>query len=255
MNINDSVTKTKFDNIYCCRESVIDALKSTTEVMLGGKQVLVCGYGEVGKGVASAVKGIGGVVSVTEIDPICALQAAMDGFKVVRLDEVAKSTDVLITCTGNQRVVRREHLELLKSGCIVCNMGHSNNEIDVGSLRTPELTWEKIRSQVDHVIWPDGRRVVLVAEGRLVNLSCSRIPSFVVSITATTQALALMELFNAPLGRYKSDVYLLPKKLDEYVASLHLKTLDAHLTELTDEQAQYMGLNKAGPFKPNYYRY
>ncbi|XP_022659434.1 S-adenosylhomocysteine hydrolase-like protein 1 isoform X6 [Varroa destructor] len=255
MNVNDSVTKTKFDNLYSCRESILDALKRSTDVMFGGKQALVCGYGEVGKGCCSALKGMGAVVYVTEIDPICALQACMDGFRVVKISEVIRNVDMLVTATGNKNVVTREHIDKLKNGCIVCNMGHSNTEIDVQSLRTPELTWEKVRSQVDHVIWPDGKRIVLLAEGRLVNLSCSSIPSFVVSITAATQALALIELYNAPAGRYKSDVYLLPKKMDEYVASLHLPTFDAHLTELTDEQAKYMGLNKAGPFKPNFYRY
>uniref|UniRef100_A0A8C1QMC7 Adenosylhomocysteinase-like 1 n=1 Tax=Cyprinus carpio TaxID=7962 RepID=A0A8C1QMC7_CYPCA len=227
MNVNDSVTKQKFDNLYCCRESILDGLKRTTDVMFGGKQVVVCGYGEVGKGCCSALKALGAIVCVTEIDPICALQ----------------------------NVVTREHLDRMKNGCIVCNMGHSNTEIDVASLRTPELTWERVRSQVDHVIWPDGKRVILLAEGRLLNLSCSTVPSFVLSITATTQALALIELYNAPEGRYKQDVYLLPKKMDEYVASLHLPNFDAHLTELSDEQAKYMGLNKNGPFKPNYYRY
>ncbi|GLH11646.1 Adenosylhomocysteinase [Gryllus bimaculatus] len=241
MNVNDSVTKTKFDNLYSCRESIIDSLKRSTDIMFGGKQVVVCGYGEVGKGCCQALKGLGCVV--------------MDGFRVVKLNEVIRNVDIVITATGNKNVVTREHMDKMKNGCIVCNMGHSNTEIDVNSLRTPDLTWEKVRSQVDHVIWPDGKRIVLLAEGRLVNLSCSSLPSFVVSITASTQALALIELFNAPQGRYKSDVYLLPKKMDEYVASLHLPTFDAHLTELTDEQAKYMGLNKAGPFKPNYYRY
>lgn len=255
MNVNDSVTKTKFDNLYSCRESIIDSLKRSTDVMFGGKQVCVCGYGEVGKGCCQALKGLGSVVYVTEIDPICALQACMDGFRVVKLNEVIRNVDIVITATGNKNVVTRDHMDKMKNGCIVCNMGHSNTEIDVNSLRTPDLTWEKVRSQVDHVIWPDGKRIILLAEGRLVNLSCSSIPSFVVSITAATQALALIELFNAPPGRYKSDVYLLPKKMDEYVASLHLPTFDAHLTELSDEQAKYMGLNKAGPFKPNYYRY
>lgn len=255
MNVNDSVTKTKFDNLYCCRESVLDALKRSTDVMFGGKQVLVCGYGEVGKGCCSALKGLGSIVYVTEIDPICALQACMEGFKVVKINEVIRSVDIVITATGNKNVVTRDHMNVMKNGCIVCNMGHSNTEIDVQSLRAPDLTWEKVRSQVDHIIWPDGKRIVLLAEGRLVNLSCSTIPSFVVSITAATQALALIELYNAPIGRYKNDVYLLPKKMDEYVASLHLPSFDAHLTELTDEQAKYMGLNKAGPFKPNYYRY
>ncbi|XP_076636414.1 adenosylhomocysteinase-like 1 isoform X1 [Colletes latitarsis] len=255
MNVNDSVTKTKFDNLYSCRESIIDSLKRSTDIMFGGKQVVICGYGEVGKGCCQALKGLGCIVYITEIDPICALQASMDGFRVMKLNEVIRNVDIVITATGNKNVVTREHMDKMKNGCVVCNMGHSNTEIDINSLRTPDLTWEKVRSQVDHVIWPDGKRIVLLAEGRLVNLSCSSIPSFVVSITAATQALALIELFNAPPGRYKSDVYLLPKKMDEYVASLHLPTFDAHLTELTDEQAKYMGLNKAGPFKPNYYRY
>lgn len=255
MNVNDSVTKTKFDNLYRCRESILDALKRATDTMFGGKQVVVCGYGEVGKGCCSALKGMGSIVYVTEIDPICALQACMDGFKVTKLSDVLKNVDIVITATGNKNVVTRKDMDLMKSGCIVCNMGHSNTEIDVTGLRTPDLNWEKVRSQVDHITWPDGKKLVLLAEGRLVNLSCSSIPSFIVSITAATQALALIELYNAPAGRYKSDVYLLPKKMDEYVASLHLPTFDAHLTELSDEQAAYLGLNKAGPFKPNYYRY
>lgn len=255
MNVNDSVTKTKFDNLYSCKESVIDSLKRATDMMFGGKQVVVCGYGEVGKGCCQALKALGAIVYVTEIDPICALQACMDGFRVIKLNEVIRNVDLLITATGNKNVLTREHMDKMKSGAVVCNMGHSNTEIDVNSLRTPDLTWEKVRSQVDHVIWPDGKRMILLAEGRLVNLSCSSVSSFVVSITASTQALALIELFNAPPGRYKADVYLLPKKMDEYVASLHLPTFDAHLTELSDEQAKYMGLNKTGPFKPNYYRY
>ncbi|KAJ7426558.1 Adenosylhomocysteinase 2 [Willisornis vidua] len=220
MNVNDSVTKQKFDNLYCCRESILDGLKRTTDVMFGGKQVVVCGYGEVGKGCCAALKALGAIVYVTEIDPICALQACMDGFRVVKLSEVIRQVDVVITCTGNKNVVTREHLDRMKNSCIVCNMGHSNTEIDVG---------------------------------RLLNLSCSTVPTFVLSITATTQALALIELYNAPEGRYKQDVYLLPKKMDEYVASLHLPSFDAHLTELTDDQAKYLGLNKNGPFKPNYY--
>ncbi|XP_053741591.1 S-adenosylhomocysteine hydrolase-like protein 1 isoform X2 [Synchiropus splendidus] len=254
MNVNDSVTKQKFDNLYCCKESILDGLKRTTDVMFGGKQVSVCGYGEVGKGCCAALKALGAIVYVTEADPICALQACMDGFRVIKLSEVVRQVDVVITCTGNKNVVVREHLDRMKNGCIVCNMGHSNTEIDLASLRTPELKWERVRPQVDHVIWPDGRRIVLLAEGRLLNLSCSTVPSFVLSITATTQALALIELYNSPEGRYKQDVYLLPKKMDEYVASLHLPAFDAHLTELTDEQAKYLGISKHGPFKPNYYR-
>uniref|UniRef100_A0A8C1IFK9 Adenosylhomocysteinase n=1 Tax=Cyprinus carpio TaxID=7962 RepID=A0A8C1IFK9_CYPCA len=254
INVNDSVTKQKFDNLYCCRESILDSLKKTADIMFGGKQVVVCGYGEVGKGCSAALKAMGSVVYVTEIDPICALQACMDGFRLTKLGDVVRQVDMVITCTGNKNVVVREHMDLMKNGCVVCNMGRSNTEIDVSSLRTPELVWQHVRAQVDHIIWPDGRRIVLLAEGRVLNLSSSTVPIYVLSITATTQALALIELFNAPEGRYKQDVYLLPKKLDEYVASLHLHTFDAHLTELTDEQAKYMGLSKNGPFKPSYYR-
>ncbi|XP_059402477.1 S-adenosylhomocysteine hydrolase-like protein 1 isoform X2 [Carassius carassius] len=199
INVNDSVTKQKFDNLYCCRESILDSLKKTADIMFGGKQVAVCGYGEVGKGCSAALKAMGSVVYVTEADPICALQACMDGFRLVKLGDVVGQVDMVITCTGNKNVVVREHMDLMKNGCVVCNMGRSNTEIDV--------------------------------------------------------ALALIELFNAPEGRYKKDVYLLPKKLDEYVASLHLQTFDARLTELTNEQAKYMGLSKNGPFKPSYYRY
>uniref|UniRef100_A0A8D3E150 S-adenosyl-L-homocysteine hydrolase NAD binding domain-containing protein n=2 Tax=Scophthalmus maximus TaxID=52904 RepID=A0A8D3E150_SCOMX len=255
INVNDSVTKQKFDNLYCCKESILDGLKRTTGVMFGGKQVVVCGYGEVGKGCCAALKALGAVVYITEVDPICALQACMDGFRVIKLSEVVRQIDMVITCTGNKNVVGRELLDKMKNGCIVCNMGHSNTEIDLGSLRTAELRWDRVRPQVDHVIWPDGKRIVLLAEGRLLNLSCSTVPSFVLSVTATTQALALIELSNAPEGRYKQDVYLLPKKMDEYVASLHLPTFDALLTELTDDQAKYLGISKHGPFKPNYYRW
>ncbi|XP_019743856.1 adenosylhomocysteinase 2-like isoform X2 [Hippocampus comes] len=254
MNVNDSVTKQKFDTLYCCKELILDGLKRTTDMMFGGKQVLVCGYGEVGKGCCAALKALGAVVYVTEVDPICALQACMDGFRVIQLSEVVQHVDVVITCTGNKHVVAREHLDRMKNGCIVCNMGHSNTEIDLASLRTEELRWERVRPQVDHIVWPDGRRIVLLAEGRLLNLSCSTVPPFVLSVTATTQALALIELYNAPEGRYKRDVYLLPKKMDEYVASLHLPGFEAHLTELTDEQTKYLGIGKHGPFKPNYYR-
>ncbi|XP_034444633.1 S-adenosylhomocysteine hydrolase-like protein 1 isoform X1 [Hippoglossus hippoglossus] len=255
INVNDSVTKQKFDNLYCCKESILDGLKRTTDVMFGGKQVVVCGYGEVGKGCSAALRALGAVLYVTEVDPICALQACMDGFRVIKLSEVVRQVDVIITCTGNKNVVGREHLDRMKNGCIVCNMGHSNTEIDLVSLQAAELRWEHVRPQVDHVIWPDGKRIVLLAEGRLLNLSCSTVPSFVLSITATTQALALIELYNAPEGRYKQDVYLLPKKIDEYVASLHLPTFEAHLTELNEDQAKYLGISKQGPFKPNYYRY
>ncbi|CAF0916288.1 unnamed protein product [Didymodactylos carnosus] len=257
MNVNDSVTKTKFDNLYLCRESIIDAIKRCTDIMFGGKQVVVCGYGEVGKGCCSALRGMGCFVYVTEIDPICALQACMEGYKVVRLEEVVKQVDIVVTATGSKNAITREHLDKLKNGAIVCNMGHSNTEIDVSFLRdsaTTDLQVERVRTNVDHVIWPNGKRIVLIAEGRIMNLCCSSVPSFVVSITAATQALALIELYNAPLNRYKCDVYLLPKKMDEYVASLHLPAFDAHLTELNDDQCKYLGINKAGPFKPNYYR-
>jgi len=222
MNVNDSVIKTKYDNLYSCRESIIDSLKRTTDIMFGGKQVVVCGYGQVGKGCCQSLKNMGCVVYVTEIDPICALQGSMDGFQVVKLTKVIHQVDIVITATGNKNVVSRDNMDKMKNGCIVCNMGHSNTEIDVLSLKTQDLTWEKVRSQVDHVIWPGGKRMVLLAEGRRVNLSCSSVPSFVVSITAATQALALIELFNAPSGRYKADVYLMPKLMDEFVASLHL---------------------------------
>jgi len=255
MNVNDSVIKTKYDNLYSCRESILDSLKRTTDIMFGGKQVVVCGYGQVGKGCCQSLKNMGCVVFVTEIDPICALQACMDGFQVVKLSEVVQKVDIVITATGNKNVVTRDNMDKMKNGCIVCNMGHSNTEVDVLSLKTADLTWEKVRSQVDHVIWPSGKRMVLLAEGRRVNLSCSSVPSFVVSITAATQALALIELFNAPSGRYKADVYLMPKLMDEFVSSLHISAFEAHLTELTEEQAKYMGLSKTGPFKPNYYRY
>ncbi|XP_073814850.1 adenosylhomocysteinase-like 2 [Musca autumnalis] len=255
INVNDSVTKMKFDNFYSVQDAILDSLKRSTDIMFGGKQVVVCGYGDVGKGCAKSLKAQGCIVYVTEIDPICALQASMDGHRVVTLNEVIRNVDIVVTATGNKNIVTREHMDRMKNGCIVCNMGHSNSEIDVNSLHTPELTWERVRSQVDHIFWPDGRMIILLAEGRLVNMSCSTVPSFVVSVTASTQALALIELYNAIPGRYKSDVYLLPKKMDEYVASLHLPTFDAHLTELTDEQAKYLGLNKSGPFKPNYYRY
>ncbi|KAM9377197.1 S-adenosylhomocysteine hydrolase-like protein 1 isoform 2-T2 [Pholidichthys leucotaenia] len=254
MNINDSVIKQKFDNLYLCKESIVEGLKRTTDFMFGGKQVVVCGYGEVGKGCCAALKSMGVVIYVTEVDPICALQACMDGFRIVTLSEIIRYVDMVITCTGNTNVVLREHLDRMKNSCIVCNMGHSNMEIDLASLKTAELRWVHVRPQVHHIIWPDGKRIILLAEGRLLNLSCSTVPSFVLSITAATQILALIELYNAPEGRYKQDVYLLPKKMDEYVAVLHLLTFDAHLTELTDNQAKYLGISKHGPFKPNYYR-
>uniref|UniRef100_A0A3B5N1C3 S-adenosyl-L-homocysteine hydrolase NAD binding domain-containing protein n=1 Tax=Xiphophorus couchianus TaxID=32473 RepID=A0A3B5N1C3_9TELE len=256
MNVNDSVTKQKFDNIYCCQwdKNVLDFSIKTRNLSAAQPTSFVRVSSQVGKGCCAALKGLGAVIYVTEVDPICALQACMDGIRVITLSEVIRHADMVITCTGNKDVVTREHFDRMRSGCIVCNMGHSNTEIDLASLRTTELKWHRVRPQVDHIIWPDGKRVVLLAEGRLLNLSCSTVPSFVLSVTAATQALALIELYNAPAGRYKQDVYLLPKKMDEYVASLHLPMFDAHVTELTDEQAQYLGISKHGPFKPNYYR-
>ncbi|XP_014242240.1 S-adenosylhomocysteine hydrolase-like protein 1 [Cimex lectularius] len=255
INLSDSVPKNKFDTLYNCRETMLDCLKRCTDLMFGGKQVVVCGYGEVGKGCCQALKGMGCIIYITEIDPICALQACMDGFRVVKLNEVVRDVDIVITATGNKHVVTREHMEKMKNGCIVCNMGHSDIEIDVADLQTPELIWEKVRSKVDNIIWPNGKRIVLLAEGRMVNMSCAGIPSFMASITSTTQALAIIELFKQPANKYHAEVYVLPKKIDELVANLHLGTFGANLTVLTDQQAKYMGLCKTGPFKPEHYRY
>ena len=255
MNVNDSVTKTKFDNLYASRESVTDAIKRSTDCMIGGKLVVILGYGEVGKGCAAAFQGIGCIVVVTECDPICAIQACMQGFRVVRLEDVVHYADIIVTCTGNRNVVTREHMNKMKKGCILANMGLTTGEIDVPSLNTSDIRWERVRSQVDHIFWPDGKYIVLLAKGRLANHCCSSIPSFVISVTATTQALALIELYKAPSSRYKPDVYLLPKKMDEYVASLHLTVFNAHLTELTKEQAAFMNVNRTGPFKTQHYKY
>ena len=257
ININDSVTKTKFDNMYLCRETLIDALRRSTDGMLAGRLAIVCGYGDVGKGCASALRGAGCIVVISEIDPICALQACMEGYRVVTLADIAPKLDILITATGNKCVVTREIIDRLKSGCIIGNMGHSNAEIDVASLRSDSnLKWKKIRSQVHHIVWPDNSKyIVLLAEGRLANLACAPTPALAMSVTAAAQSLALIELYTCPHGRYKQEVYLLPKKMDEYVASLHLPAFNARLTELSDDQAKYLGLNKTGPFKPNYYRY
>eukprot|EP00095_Tigriopus_kingsejongensis_P004646 snap_masked-scaffold29_size597861-processed-gene-2.3 protein:Tk04646 transcript:snap_masked-scaffold29_size597861-processed-gene-2.3-mRNA-1 annotation:"adenosylhomocysteinase 3" len=255
MNTHDSVTKMMMDNFYSQRESLVDSLKRCTDIMLAGKSILVCGYGQVGKGCALALKGMGSNVFVSEVDPICALQACMDGFKVRRVDNAIRKVDVVITATGNKGVITWEHMGKMKDGCIVCNMGHSNNEIDVNSLKKPNITWEKIRSNVDHIIFPDKRRITLLAEGRLLNLSVTSIPSFVVSVNSVTQILALVEMFSAPETRYKKDVYLLPKKIDEYVANIHLPLFDAGLSDLDEDQAKYLGINQQGPFKPQYYRY
>ncbi|XP_055333763.1 S-adenosylhomocysteine hydrolase-like protein 1 [Paramacrobiotus metropolitanus] len=255
INLTECITKSKFDNMFSCRESVVESLKRTTDMMIGGKQVLICGYGEVGKACCRSLQSMGAHVVVSEIDPICALQACMDGFKVVKVPEVIKVIDLVITATGNKRVITREHMDRMKSGAVLCNMGHSDNEIDVSSLKTPELIWEHVRSSVDYVTWPDGRRLVLLAEGRVLNQNCSSLPSIVLSITCAAQIIALIELYNAAPGKYRNDVYLLPKKMDEYVALLHLDGFDAHLTELTDEQARYIGILKSGPFKSANYRY
>ncbi|OQV18328.1 putative adenosylhomocysteinase 3 [Hypsibius exemplaris] len=255
INLNECVTKSKFDNLYTTRESVIESLKRTTDMMIGGKQALVCGYGDVGKSCCKSLQTMGAHVTVSEVDPICALQACMDGFKIVKVSEVIRTIDLVITATGNKRVITRENMDRMKSGAVLCNMGHSDNEIDVASLKTPELIWERVRSQVDYVNWPDGRRLVLLAEGRVLNQNCSSLPSFVLSITCAAEVVALIELYSAPAGKYKNEVYLLPKRLDEFVALLHLESFDARLTELTDEQVRYMGLQRTGPFKSANYRY
>jgi adenosylhomocysteinase len=252
-NVNDSVTKSKFDNLYGCRESLVDGIKRATDVMVAGKIALVAGYGDVGKGCAQSLKGLGATVWVTEIDPICALQAAMEGFRVVSLDEAAPKVDIFVTATGNYHVITHEHMAAMKHQAIVCNIGHFDNEIDVASLKQYE--WENIKPQVDHVIFPDGKRIILLAEGRLVNLGCATgHPSFVMSNSFTNQVLAQIELWNHR-ERYENQVYVLPKHLDEKVARLHLERIGAQLTELTDEQAQYIGVEVAGPYKPEHYRY
>jgi len=255
MNVHDAVTRTMVNNYYCQKESIIDVLKRATDTMICGKSVLVCGYGEVGKGIVSSLKSLGCTMYVSEADPICALQATMDGCRVVQVEEVAHKIDIVITATGNKKVITRDHMDKMKTGTILANMGHANTEIDILSLKSSEIIWEKVRADVDHIIWPDGKRLVLIAEGRLANLACAAIPSFQISVNAVTSTLGLVELFSAPLGRYKSEVYLLPKRMDEYAANLHLGHFDAKLTEMTDEQASYAGLSKTGPFKPQFYRY
>ncbi len=253
INVNDSVTKSKFDNLYGCRESLIDGIKRATDVMIAGKICVVCGYGDVGKGCAQAFRGMGATVWITEIDPICALQAAMEGFRVVTMEEAAPLADIFVTATGNVKVITRAHMEQMKNEAIVCNIGHFDSEIDIASIR--DLTWENIKPQVDHVIFPDGKRIIVLAEGRLVNLGCATgHPSFVMSNSFTNQVLAQIELWQHH-ERYENKVYLLPKHLDEKVARLHLKKIGAKLTTLTDEQADYIGVPVEGPFKPDYYRY
>ena len=252
-NVNDSVTKSKFDNLYGCRESLIDGIKRATDVMIAGKIGVVVGYGDVGKGCAQALRGMGATVLVTEVDPICALQAAMEGYRVVTMEEAAPVGDIFVTCTGNLKVITRAHMDEMKDQAIVCNIGHFDSEIDIAGIR--ELEWENIKPQVDHVIFPDGKRIIVLAEGRLVNLGCATgHPSFVMSNSFTNQVLAQMELWKNS-EQYENQVYFLPKKLDEMVARLHLQKIDAHLTTLNKKQAEYIGVDVDGPYKPEYYRY
>lgn len=253
INVNDSVTKSKFDNLYGCRESLLDGIKRATDVMIAGKICVVLGYGDVGKGCAQAFRGMGATVMVTEIDPICALQAAMEGFRIVTMDEVADKADIFVTATGNVNVIDHDHMARMKNEAIVCNIGHFDNEIDVASLR--DYQWENIKPQVDHIIFPDGKRIILLAEGRLVNLGCATgHPSFVMSASFTNQVMAQIELWHHH-DDYENKVYVLPKKLDEKVAQLHLGRIGANLTSLNQEQANYLGLDPQGPFKPEHYRY
>ncbi|MCL2458360.1 MAG: adenosylhomocysteinase, partial [Desulfobulbus sp.] len=241
------------DNLYGCRESLIDGIKRATDVMIAGKIAVVAGYGDVGKGCAQALRGMGATVLVTEIDPICALQAAMEGYRVVTMDEAAVRGSIFVTCTGNLRVITRTHMEAMPDQAIVCNIGHFDSEIDIASIR--HLPWENIKPQVDHVIFPDGKRLIVLAEGRLVNLGCATgHPSFVMSNSFTNQVLAQLELWNNSAA-YGRQVYFLPKKLDEKVARLHLAKIGVQLTTLTAEQAAYIGVEINGPFKPEHYRY
>ncbi len=253
INVNDSVTKSKFDNIYGCRESVVDGIKRATDVMVAGKVALVAGFGEVGKGCAQALRGLQAQVWVTEIDPICALQAAMEGYRVVTMDYAADKADIFVTATGNFQVITHDHMKRMKNNAIVCNIGHFDNEIDIAGVK--QYKWENIKPQVDHVIFPDGKRIIMLAEGRLVNLGCGTgHPSYVMSSSFANQVLAQIELFGNT-AKYPIGVYILPKALDEKVARLQLKTLNAQLTELTEEQARYIGVPKTGPYKSDHYRY
>jgi len=253
INVNDSVTKSKFDNIYGCRESLVDGIKRATDVMIAGKVAVIAGYGEVGKGSAQALRGLQAQVWVTEIDPICALQAAMEGYKVVTMDYAADKADIFVTATGNYRVITFEHMKRMKNNAIVCNIGHFDNEIDIASLKA--CKWDNIKPQVDHIIFPDGKRIILLAEGRLVNLGCATgHPSYVMSSSFANQVLAQIELYGNN-AKYPVGVYILPKQLDEKVARLQLAKLGAMLTEMTDEQARYVGLPKDGPYKSDHYRY
>ncbi len=253
INVNDSVTKSKFDNLYGCRESLVDGIKRATDVMVAGKVAVVCGYGDVGKGSAQALRALAAQVWVTEIDPICALQAAMEGYRVVTMEEACSQADIFVTATGNYHVIAHEHMLRMKDQAIVCNIGHFDNEIDVASLE--QYRWEEIKPQVDHVIFPDGRRIILLAKGRLVNLGCATgHPSYVMSSSFANQTIAQIELFTRT-DQYPVGVYTLPKHLDEKVARLQLRKLNAHLTELTDQQAAYIGVPKEGPYKSAHYRY
>lgn len=252
-NVNDSVTKSKFDNLYGCRESLVDGIKRATDVMIAGKIAVVLGYGDVGKGCAQSLSALGATVWVTEIDPICALQAAMEGYRVVTMDEACALADIFVTATGNLNVITHDHMAQMKNQAIVCNIGHFDNEIDVASVRG--YRWENIKPQVDHIIFPDGKRIIMLAEGRLVNLGCATgHPSFVMSTSFTNQVLAQIELWQRS-DHYENQVYMLPKKLDEDVARLHLPHIGAQLTQLSPEQAAYIGVDVEGPFKPEHYRY
>ncbi|MFP4061224.1 MAG: adenosylhomocysteinase [Halochromatium sp.] len=253
MNVNDSVTKSKFDNLYGCRESLVDAIKRATDVMIAGKVAVVCGYGDVGKGSAASLRGLGANVWVTEIDPICALQAAMEGYRVVRLDEVIDQADIFVTATGNKDIITYDHMARMKDQAIVCNIGHFDNEIQVNKLK--DLEWIEIKPQVDQIVFPDGHRITLLARGRLVNLGCATgHPSFVMSNSFTNQVVAQIEIFNKP-DEYPLGVHVLPKHLDEEVARLHLEKVGAKLTQLSPEQAAYIGVTVEGPFKSEHYRY
>jgi len=253
INVNDSVTKSKFDNLYGCRESLLDGIKRATDVMIAGKICVVLGYGDVGKGCAQAFRGMGATVWVTEIDPICALQASMEGYRVVNMDDACKQGNIFVTTTGNYHVITHDHIAAMPDQAIVCNIGHFDNEIDVASLKKYE--WDNVKPQVDQIIFPDGKRITLLAEGRLVNLGCGTgHPSFVMSNSFTNQTLAQIELFTQT-GEYKNEVYTLPKRLDEEVARLHMAKVGINLTPLTQEQADYIGVPVEGPYKPNHYRY
>ena len=253
INVNDSATKSKFDNLYGCRESLVDSIKRATDVMVAGKLAVGLGYGDVGKGSAQSLRGLGATVWITEIDPICALQAAMEGYRVVTMEEAASQADIFVTATGNFEVITHDHMKQMKDQAIVCNIGHFDNEIACASLEQYE--WENIKPQVDHVIFPDGKRIILLAQGRLVNLGCATgHPSFVMSASFTNQTLAQIELFQKR-DQYENKVYILPKHLDEMVARLHLEKIGAKLTELTDQQAAYIGVSTEGPYKADHYRY